>query len=113
MKTCPHCGRQNIKYIQDCDIKINPDTAEVEVDGKQISLTAFQYLLLIFLISHPNHIFSRYRLIDAIGKNHKSKVGDRSIDYHITQLRKKLGKSKKYIQTVRGMGFRFAEKVQC
>jgi len=81
---------------------------EVICDGKAISVTASEFRLLQFLAEHPGQVFSRSELIDgALGR--EISVVDRTIDVHITGLRKKLGDCGDWIETVRGFGYRFKE----
>ena len=88
------------------DIKINPRTREVVIDGKLISLTYTEFQILHLLMSHPGWVFTRYQIIDKIrGGNYP--VTDRSIDFQIVGLRKKMGGKGKLIETIRGVGYRF------
>ena len=88
------------------DIKINPRTREVVIDGKLISLTYTEFQILHLLMSHPGWVFTRYQIIDRIrGGNYP--VTDRSIDFQIVGLRKKMGGKGKLIETIRGVGYRF------
>ena len=81
---------------------------EVSCDGKSIAVTASEFRLLHFLADHPGRVFSRSELIDgALGR--EISVVDRTIDVHITGLRKKLGNCGECIETVRGFGYRFKE----
>ena len=88
------------------DIKINPRTREVVIDGKLISLTYTEFQILHLLMSHPGWVFTRYQIIDEIrGGNYP--VTDRSIDFQIVGLRKKMDGKGKLIETIRGVGYRF------
>ena len=70
----------------------------------------FTVALLYHMIQKPGWVFTRDQLIDAVkGENYI--VTDRSIDVIIVGLRKKLGEGTKYIETVRGMGYRFCEDI--
>ena len=76
--------------------------------GETIALTATEFRLLQFFASHSGHVFSRAQLIDgAMGRD--VAVEDRTIDVHITGLRKKLGNCGDWIETVRGFGYRFRD----
>jgi len=84
---------------------------EVSCEGMAISLTATEFRLLQFLAHHPGRVYSRDQLIDhALGR--EIAVVDRTIDVHITGLRKKLGHCGEWIETVRGFGYRFREEMQ-
>ena len=81
---------------------------EVSCDGNAIPLTASEFRLLHFLANHPGQVFSRSELIDgALGR--EISVVDRTIDVHVTGLRRKLGDCGEWIETVRGFGYRFRE----
>ncbi|MBD3420881.1 MAG: response regulator [Chitinivibrionales bacterium] len=87
---------------------IHPGRHEVALDGKKVNLTFTEFRVLHFLASRPGWAFSRYQIVDAVrGDNYP--VTDRSVDVLIVGLRKKLGKYGKYIETVRGVGYRFKE----
>jgi len=82
---------------------------EVSCGGKAVSLTATEFRLLQFLANHPGRVFSRSQLIDsALGQD--VSVVDRTIDVHITALRRKLEACGGWIETVRGFGYRFREE---
>lgn len=90
------------------DIEIDPGRHRVMVRGKQIKLTSTEFNLLRFLAARPGWVFTRYQIVDAIHGNDYP-VTDRSIDVQVVGLRKKLGTAGKYIETVRGVGYRFEE----
>ena len=91
------------------DLTINIAGREVQCSGEPIVLTATEFRLLHFFAENPDRVFSRDQLIDgALGQDFS--VSDRTIDVHITSLRKKLGSCGKWIETVRGFGYRFREK---
>jgi len=90
------------------EIVINPGRREVRIDGMLENLTYTEFEILLLLIRHPGLVFSRSRIVDEIrGDNYP--VTDRSVDFQIVGLRKKLGPAGKYIQTVRGVGYRFKD----
>jgi two-component system phosphate regulon response regulator PhoB len=90
------------------DLSIDLDRREVICEGKSIALTASEFRLLQFLAEHPGRVFSRSELIDAaLGRD--VAVVDRTIDVHITGLRKKMAKCGEWIETVRGFGYRFRD----
>ena len=65
--------------------------------------------ILMLLAKSPGWVFSRYQIVNEV-RGEDSIVTDRSVDVHITGLRKKLGRYGKYIETVRGVGYRFSDK---
>jgi len=87
-------------------IKINLMTREVVIDGKLVSLTYTEFQILYILMSHPGWVFTRYQIINKIrGENYP--VTDRSIDFQIVGLRKKMMGKGNLIETIRGVGYRF------
>jgi DNA-binding response OmpR family regulator len=83
----------------------------VTLAGRPVELTAVEYKLLQALMSAPGKAFSRDDLLDHIYERGESVV-DRVIDVHIGHLRQKLGDDPgepRYIRTVRGFGYRFAD----
>jgi two-component system alkaline phosphatase synthesis response regulator PhoP len=90
------------------NIEINPNTFEVFVKGNKLELTLTEFKILHTLVRKVGRVFTRYQLVDIVhGKNHI--VTDRSIDFQIVGLRKKLGAIGELIETVRGVGYRFRE----
>ena len=90
------------------DIQIDPGRHKMFVKDKAVELTSSEFGLLQFLAARPGWVFTRYQIVDAIhGADYP--VTDRSVDVQVVGLRKKLGKAGKYIETVRGIGYRFKE----
>lgn len=90
------------------DIQIDPGRHKVLVKDEVVELTSSEFGLLHFLAGRPGWVFTRYQIVDAIhGTDYP--VTDRSIDVQVVGLRKKLGTAGKYIETVRGIGYRFKE----
>jgi phosphate regulon transcriptional regulator PhoB len=97
-----------LAVIRRGELTIDLNRREVSCEGKSISLTASEFRLLHFLANHPGQVFSRSELIDgAMGR--EISVIERTVDVHITGLRKKLGECGEWIETVRGFGYRFKE----
>jgi DNA-binding response OmpR family regulator len=81
---------------------------EVSFDGQKISLTATEFRILEYLANRPGRVLSRDDIIDgALGRD--AAVFNRTIDVHITALRKKLGAGGMHIETVRGFGYKWAD----
>jgi DNA-binding response OmpR family regulator len=81
---------------------------EARVDEQVLSLTPTEMRLLHFLASHPGRVFPRAHLLSrVIGED--AIVTDRNIDVHVRALRQKLGEHASILETVRGVGYRFAE----
>lgn len=90
------------------DLVIDPGRHQVLLSGKEIQLTLSEFQILCFLSARPGWVFTRTQIVDKIrGDNYA--VTDRSVDVQIVGLRKKLGSGGKYIETVRGVGYRFKE----
>lgn len=90
------------------DITIDPRRREVMVKGKPVELTFTEFGLLHFLAGRPGWVMTRDQIIDAV-RGEDYAVTDRAVDVQIVGLRKKLGKCADYIETVRGVGYRFKE----
>lgn len=91
------------------NISIDIARHKVEIGGEDITLTFTEFKVLQLLASQPGRVFTRYQIVDAVhGDDYP--VTDRSVDVQIVGLRKKLGAAGKYIETVRGIGYRFKEE---
>jgi len=90
------------------DLVVDGAKHKVTVGGEEISLTTTEFKLLEFMAGRPGVVLSRDQILDAIA-GYDSLVYDRTVDAHIKSLRRKLGQAKDYIQTVRGVGYRFKE----
>ena len=90
------------------DVTINPLRHEVAVAGVTIDLTVTEFRVLQFLISRPGWVFTRSQIVEGV-RGDGYPVTDRSVDVQIVGLRKKLGHAAAYIETVRGVGYRFKE----
>jgi len=90
------------------EIAIHPGRHEVKVGDEIIDLTYTEFSLLQFLTRKPGWVFTRYQIVDAL-RGEDYPVTERSVDVQIVGLRKKLGLAGKYIETVRGVGYRFKE----
>jgi two-component system phosphate regulon response regulator PhoB len=89
-------------------IVIDGTKHKVLVRKQEIELTATEFRLLECLAQRPGVVLSRSQLLEAVGGD-ESMVYDRTVDAHIKSLRRKLGKAKDYIETVRGVGYRFRD----
>ena len=90
------------------NMKIDPARHEVLLDDRSVELTASEFKILSFLARRPGWVFSREQIISAV-KGQDYPVTDRSVDVQIVGLRKKLGDAGDFIETVRGVGYRFRE----
>lgn len=92
------------------DIEINLDTHEVTKAGKIVDLTYTQFKILYLLVSRRDYIFSRNEILDKVWGDNVF-VTNRTVDVHVKRLREKLGEDQqpsRYIQTIHGLGYRFA-----
>ena len=87
---------------------IHPGRHEVLVGGEAVNLTLTEFRILHLLARRPGWVFTRYQIVDEI-RGEDYPVTDRSVDVPIVGLRKKIGESSKYIDTVRGVGYRMKE----
>ena len=101
---------QNDKDVKDYGgIEIDSDGRTVKVDGKQIELSLREYELLKYLVENSNIALSRDKILNNVW-NYDYYGDSRTIDSHIKKIRHKLGKKGKYIQTTRGVGYKFEVK---
>lgn len=90
-------------------ITIDSDGRTVKVDGKQIEMSLREYELLKYLVDNENIALSRDKILNNVW-NYDYYGDSRTIDSHIKKIRHKLGKKGKYIQTIRGIGYKFEIK---
>lgn len=90
------------------DLVIHPGRHEVVVNGQPVALTFTEFKVLHFLSRRPGWVFTRTQIVEAV-RGDDYPVTDRSVDVQIVGLRKKLGPAGAYIETVRGVGYRFKE----
>jgi two-component system alkaline phosphatase synthesis response regulator PhoP len=100
--------RDEMAVVKIHDLEINPGRRSVLAKGNSIDLTYTEFQVLLLLAKRPGWVFTRSHIVDSIRGNDYP-VTDRSVDVQIVGLRKKLGVYGKYIETVRGVGYRFRE----
>jgi len=91
------------------DLTIDVDSHEVFVNSVQVTLTALEFRLLRQLVDRRGRVQSRDQLLSDVW-GYSSDVTTRTVDTHIKRLREKLGTMGKYIQTIRGVGYKFSRK---
>jgi DNA-binding response OmpR family regulator len=91
------------------ELVIHPGRRSVSADGVPLDLTFTEFQVLAFLARRPGWVFTRTQIVDAV-RGDDYPVTDRSVDVQIVGLRKKMGPAGHYIETVRGVGYRFKEK---
>lgn len=106
--------RQEVSQVSETEVlrrhelMLDPKRHEIWIGDDRVDLTYTEFRVLHFLMSHPGWVFTRYQIVDAVrGDNYQ--VTDRAVDVQVAGLRKKLGEYGKYIETVRGVGYRFKE----
>ena len=104
--------KRNSKSSEKTDIikieglEINIPSRDVIVDGKRISMTPKEYDLLFFLVKNKNLALTREKLLEEVW-GFDFYGDDRTVDTHIKMLRNSLGEYRKFIVTLRGMGYKF------
>jgi len=89
-------------------IQIDLGRHELRCDGLLVPLTATEFRLLHLLVANPGRVFSRESLLrKTMGES--AFLVDRNVDVHVRSIRKKLGDQRGLIETVRGVGYRFAD----
>ena len=102
-------NKRNTNHANDIKIggiTIRLQQRDVKIDNQVINLTYTEFQILHLLMSHPGWVFTRYQIINKIREDNYS-VTDRSVDFQIVGLRKKLKSKGKLIHTIRGVGYRF------
>ena len=94
--------------IQVQEIEIHPGRRTVQINGESVNLTYTEFQVLSILARRPGWVFTRSQIVDLV-RGDDYPVTDRSVDVQIVGLRKKLGECGKYIETVRGVGYRFKD----
>ena len=89
------------------DLSIDVESHEVHVNNDQIDLTALEFRLLRQLVDRRGRVQSRDQLLSDVW-GYSSEVTTRTVDTHIKRLREKLGPMGKYVQTIRGVGYKFS-----
>ena len=89
-------------------LRIDRAAHRVWVDRDEVALTALEFKLLITLHDRKNRVQTRERLLDDVW-GIEAAITTRTVDTHVKRLRRKLGAAGDYVETVRGVGYRFAE----
>ncbi|MFZ7125847.1 MAG: response regulator transcription factor [Desulfobacterales bacterium] len=94
--------------IRTHNLEIHPGRRSVLVDKKPLDLTYTEFQVLSILAKRPGWVFTRSQIVDLV-RGDDYPVTDRSVDVQIVGLRRKLGDYGRFIETVRGVGYRFSE----
>ena len=90
------------------DFTLDPEKYLIKKKDKQLMLTLSEFGILKRLAEAPGKVLTRNQLLDSLA-NEDAFVVDRNIDVHVAALRRKLGPNFDYIETVRGVGYRFKD----
>ncbi len=95
----------DLRVLKSGDLILDKDRQTVTAKGKPITFTKLEFRILSFLMENPEKVFSRDKLLSGAWEG-EAFVVDRTVDVHMKSIRRKLGKHRDIIQTVRGMGYR-------
>jgi len=101
-------GEAGERPLQHAPLRLEHGTHRCLVGGREISVTAREFQLLAALMRRPGRVMTRDRLLDEVWGRDIT-VTSRTIDTHLKRLREKLNEAGSLIETVRGVGYRFAE----
>jgi len=92
---------------------LDPSSHKVQIDNKSINIGPTEFKILHFFMKNSDRVYNRNQILDKIWGN-KSEIDDRTVDVHIKRLRGSLKQSgyNKFIQTVRGAGYRFSKELE-
>jgi two-component system phosphate regulon response regulator PhoB len=90
------------------NLRLDRAAHRVWVETEEVELTALEFKLLVTLYERRNRVQSRSALLDEVW-GIDTKISTRTVDAHVKRLREKMGAARDYIETVRGVGYRFAE----
>ena len=91
------------------ELRIDPSRYEVVFKGEPLKLTTTEFGILVCLARRPGWVFTRYQIVEAV-RGEDYIVTDRAVDVQIAGLRKKLGGAGQYIETIRGVGYKFNDR---
>ncbi|NOY22135.1 MAG: response regulator transcription factor [Acidobacteria bacterium] len=95
-------GRENAVHA---GISVNSETHRAAVDGKDIQLAAKEFELLLLFVRNPEKVFTRNQLLNTIW-GYEADIFTRTVDAHISSLRKKMGEKGRLIHSVPKIGYR-------
>ena len=101
--------KQTASLLKMDGLTLDESQHTVTIDGQRVVLTYKEYELLRLFLSHPGMAFSREQLLQTVW-NTDYEVETRTVDMHIRTLRQKLGEYGRYIETIRGVGYRLEGK---
>ncbi len=90
------------------NVELYPDKFQLNIEGKPVELTTTEFKILEALMRKQGRVFTRSQILDVLGEDRQFII-DRTVDVHILNIRRKLGKYGKIIQTIRGIGYKIIE----
>jgi two-component system phosphate regulon response regulator PhoB len=97
------------QLIEVSELRIDRDAHRVQVEGTDIPMTPLEFKLLLTLVVRRERVQTRSTLLSDVWELDPG-VSSRTVDTHVKRLRDKLGSAGRFIQTVRGVGYRFSER---
>jgi len=110
LRRSKHEAPQQEEVLQFPELVIHPGRREVLVEDKPVSLTYTEFGILKYLATRPGWVFTRNQIVEAVRGDGYS-VTERSVDFQVVGLRKKLAVAAGRIETVRGVGYRLKESL--
>lgn len=89
-------------------LRMDREAHRVWIDGEELALTALEFKLLVTLSERKNRVQTRSSLLEHVW-GIQAHISTRTVDAHVKRLREKLGAARDYVETVRGVGYRFKE----
>ena len=90
------------------ELRVDPGARRVTVGGEEVSLTGLEFKLLVALLARRDRALTRAALLREVWRC-SAQCKTRTVDTHVKRLRDKLGSAGRFVQTIRGMGYRFSE----
>lgn len=104
----PVANPKRTQHIEFGVLRVDRDAHRVWVEEEEVVLTALEFKLLTTLHERKNRVQSRGALLEHVWGMH-AHISTRTVDAHVKRLREKLGNARDYVETVRGVGYRFKE----
>lgn len=102
-------NEKSLKLIKIKNLRILPENFEVYLDDKEIKLTKTEFKILLTLLESTGKVYTRDEIMDKVYGGVDTDVFDRTIDVHVTNLRKKLSdENQDIIKTVKGIGYKIS-----
>lgn len=105
-----HGVEQGVEQVSYGDLRVDAEGHRVWVNDEEVVLTPLEFRLLTTLLQRRGRVQSRERLLEDVWQM-RSDVTSRTVDTHVRRLRSKLGVVADYIETIRGVGYRFRSEV--